>query len=60
MEQVRSSLLGHFVGELGAGDHVVQLQWRRWGSGVRAWSVRPSLLNGQGGGRSVVARARHK
>ena len=36
VEQARSSLLGHFVGELGAGDHVVQLQWRRWGSGVRA------------------------
>ena len=60
-ETVRTSLSGHLVvTNLAAGSHVIQLEWRSWGSDTTRWSIRPSLLGGYGGSRSITAQSRFK
>lgn len=60
-ETVRTTLSGFLVASnLGIGTHVVQLQWRSWGSDITQWSIRPSVLGGTGGSRSLTAQARFR
>lgn len=59
-ESSRSSLMGHVLTDLSRGNHTATLQWRRWGTNVRSWSIRPFAFDGQGGGRSLLVRTGHK
>ena len=59
-EASRSTLVGSLIAEFGMGEHVVRLQWRRWGDFVRSWSVRAALNDGYGSGGTVVVRTHQK
>ena len=60
VEQTTGELHGTLFTSLGAGNHTVALQWRKWGRRVRSWSNNPTLLGGFTSGRSVVVTAHHK
>lgn len=38
-----------------AGKHIVEVEWRKWGSNVRAWRNSPSFLDGFAMSRFVAA-----
>ena len=45
---------GYIVTRLGAGKHIVTLQWRKWGNQVGSWQVSPILHDGFIAGRSLT------
>ena len=53
-------LSGYIVTRLGAGTHVVKLQWRKWGSRVTSWTANPSFRDGFVSGRSLTVSSRHR
>ena len=59
-EVATSQLRGMLVAELGAGNHTIEVQWRKWGSFVRSWSSLPSAFDGFASGRTLVASADHR
>jgi hypothetical protein len=46
LEATTGSLAGSVVAELNPGTHTISLQWKKWGDSVRAWTSKPSLLEG--------------
>ncbi len=59
LERSARQLRGHLVVQLPAGNHTVKLQWRKWGSYVRAWQSRPDSEDGFVAGRELSVSAEH-
>jgi hypothetical protein len=60
LEMSTGTLVGHVVIELHEGNHTAVLQWKRWGSWVRSWSVISSAVDGVSTGRSLFVKSQHK
>ena len=59
LERSARQLRGHLVVTLPAGNHTVKLQWRKWGTYVRAWQSRPDAEDGFVAGRELSVSAEH-
>lgn len=56
-----TTVAGALVTSLGPGTHVVQLQWKAFGSQVVSrWSIDPNRNAGFSGGRTLVVNAQHR
>lgn len=59
-ERSTAVLRGMLVHAVSGGNHTVKVQWRRWGSFVRAWSSNPTFDDGFASGRSLTVTADHR
>lgn len=60
LEVSNRQLSGYIITRLGAGNHSVSLQWRKWGNKVSSWTVSPILFDGYETGRSLTVSSQHK
>ena len=51
---------GHLMLVLKKGDHVVQLQWKKFGTAVNSWTIDSTINGGFAGGRTLVVNAQHQ
>ena len=59
--EVDSSVVaGHLITTLSAGNHTVQLQWKKIGSAVRSWTIDETIDDGFHGGRTITATSPSK
>jgi hypothetical protein len=59
-ESSTRQMSGYIVTRLGAGDHQVTLQWRKWGSAVSSWSVDSTSRDGFVSGRSLSVTSQQR
>ena len=59
-ESSTRQMSGYIVTRLGAGEHVVALQWRKWGKAVSSWSVDSTSRDGFVSGRSLTVTSQQR
>lgn len=55
-----SVVAGHLIASLEAGTHKIQLQWKKFGSFVRSWTIDETIDDGFHGGRTITVTAQPK